>query len=401
MREVFHSWSTNAQYDRNESMIGLVKKLLSANIVIIILLLSGCSGRSKISFSTAGQQEIPFSYAENIKIYRNSDYTLAQLRNPWDTTKILHTYVLVNKNKQLPDSLPDGTVIRTPLNKSVVYSSVHCSLLIQLNALNAIKGICDLDYIFLDEIHKRVADGHITNIGNSMNPAIERVIDLHPDAILLSPFQNSGGYGRIEKLNIPILECADYMETSALGRAEWMKFYGILFGREAEADSLFEQVEQHYKSLMALARSDTKRPTVFSDLKSSSAWYVPGGRSTTGKIYDDANSAYIFDYTPNSGTIPMAFETVYDKGHNADFWIIKYTQLKDKTLAELKADFEPYTKFKAYQDGNVYGCNTGKIRFYEETPFHPDYLLQDLIKILHPSLLPDYDLKYFRKLADN
>ena len=400
-RKVFCLWSVNAQYDRKRSMIDMVKKLLSVNIVIIILLLFGCSGRSKIAFSTAGQREIPFSYAENIKIYKNKDYTIAQLRNPWDTTKVLHTYVLVDNSKTIPDSLPNGTVIRTPLSKSIVYSSVHCSLLIQLHALSAIKGICDLDYIFLDEIHKGVADGQIADIGNSMSPAIEKVIDLHPDAILLSPFQNSGGYGRIEKLNIPILECADYMETSALGRAEWMKFYGILFGKEAEADSLFAQIEKNYKKLMALARSDTKRPTVLSDLKSSSAWYVPGGRSTTGKIYDDANSQYIFSHTPNSGTIPMAFETVYDKGHNADCWIIKYTQPKDKTLSELKADVSAYTKFKAFRDGEVYGCNTGRVRFYEEVPFHPDYLLQDLIKILHPSLLSDYDLKYFRKLAEN
>ena len=64
-----------------------------------------------------------------------------------------------------------------------------------------------------------------------MSPDIEKVIDMHPDGILLSPYENSGGYGRIEKLNVPILECADYMETSALGRAEWVRFYGLLFGK--------------------------------------------------------------------------------------------------------------------------------------------------------------------------
>ena len=70
-----------------------------------------------------------------------------------------------------------------------------------------------------------------------MKPDIERIIDLRADAILLSPFENSGGYGRLEQIGVPIIECADYMETSALGRAEWMKFYGLLYGKEHEADS--------------------------------------------------------------------------------------------------------------------------------------------------------------------
>ena len=378
----------------------LKRFLLSANRVILILLLSACSGRSKISFSSSAKEHIPFNYAENIVLEKHTAYTLARLRNPWDTTKILHTYILIDKHKPIPDSLPDATVIRIPLTRSIVYSSVHCSLLLQLKAKDAIAGVCDLDYIYLPEIQEDCKNGHIADIGNSMNPTIEKVIDLHPDAILLSPFQNSGGYGRIEKLDIPLIECADYMETSALGRAEWMKFYGLLFGRTIEADSLFAKIEKNYKALMTLAASDSVRPTVFSELKSSSAWYVPGGRSTTGKLYADANAQYIFDYTPNSGSIPMAFETVYDKGHDADFWLIKYNQATDKTLKELRRDFAPYAKFKAYQHKNVYGCNTGDIPFYEESPFQPDRLLKDLIKIFHPSLLKEYDLKYFRKLAE-
>lgn len=109
-----------------------------------------------------------------------------------------------------------------------------------------------------------------------MNPDIEKVIDMHPDGILLSPYENSGGYGRIEKLNIPILECADYMETSALGRAEWVRFYGLLFGKEAEADSLFAGVEEAYLSLRNQVKDITPKPTVITELKTGGTWYVPG-----------------------------------------------------------------------------------------------------------------------------
>ena len=233
-----------------------------------------------------------------------------------------------------------------------------------------------------------------------MNPDIEKLIDLHPDAILLSPFENSGGYGRIEKLNTAIIECADYMETSALGRAEWMRFYGRLFGKSAQADSIFNEVEKTYRELCDLARNETNKPTVISDLKFGASWYTACGKSTTGRIYNDAGANYVFSDLKGSGSTPLTFETVFDKGCNADFWIIKYNQAKDKTYRELASDYAPYTGFKAYKERNIYGCNTGKTPFYEESPFHPEYLLKDLIKIFHPQLLEDYKPRYFTKLAE-
>ena len=152
-----------------------------------------------------------------------------------------------------------------------------------------------------------------------MNPDIEKIIDLRPDAIMLSPFENSGGYGRVGKLGVPVIECADYMETSPLGRAEWLRFYGLLVGQEQRGDSLFVQIEKEYLAVKDLAAQATSRPTVLSDLKYGSAWYIAGGQSTTGRLYADAGADYVFAELPNSGSVPMAFETVFDKGEHADF----------------------------------------------------------------------------------
>lgn len=143
---------------------------------------------------------------------------------------------------------------------------------------------------------------------------IEKIIDFHPDAILLSPFENSGGYGRIEKLGIPVIECADYMETSPLGRSEWVRFFGLLFGKRRQADSLFTAVRADYLQLCDLVKSVNQRPTVISELKSGSAWYVPGGKSTTGRLYQDAGAAYVWAEDEHSGSIPLSFETVFDRG---------------------------------------------------------------------------------------
>lgn len=376
------------------------KFLLSANIVITVLLLSACSGRSKTSSSLNGGDTLEIKYARNITIISFKDYKVAALRNPWDTTKVLHTYILVDKNKPMPKELSEGSIVRTPVSKAVVYSSVHSSLFNDLGAFSSIAGVCDLKYIKLSKIQEACKRGAIIDVGDGMSPDIEKIIDLHPDALLLSPFENSGGYGRVDKLGVPIIECADYMETSALGRAEWMKFYGLLTGKEAEADSIFTEVESRYNSLAKQALSCKDKPTVITELKNSSTWYIPGGNSTSAKLFHDAGAKYIFANDNHSGSVPMSFESVFEKGENADFWLIKYNQVKEKNYRELKEEYSPYANFAAFKNKKIYGCNTNSIPYYEESPFHPEQLLADLIKIFHPELTKGYELKYFSKLAD-
>lgn len=311
--------------------------LLSPNIVILVLLLSACGGRSRTSsHSETPVDTVEFRYAENIRILKFKNYAKVELRNPWDTLKTLHTYILTDRNNAKSSNLPEGTIVRTPLENAIVYSSVHNSLIAEIGGIESIAGVCDIQYIKHPQIKAMNEKGYITDCGSSMSPDIEKIIDLNADAVLLSPFENSGGYGRIEGIGVPIIECADYMETSPLGRAEWMKFYGLLTGKEQEADSLFRSIEKEYLSLKQIAKDVTNRPTVISELKYSSAWYVPGGKSTTAKMIDDAGADYIFSYTKESGSVPMSFETVLDKGQKADFWLIKYNQKQDKTYSELK-----------------------------------------------------------------
>ena len=376
------------------------KFLLSAHIGFMVLLLAACGGGGKTSSALSQEEIIPLKYAENLTLVKGEGYTEARLRNPWDTTKVLQTYILVEKDKPMPDHLPPGTIVRTPLSKALVYTGVHCALIHELGMVKSIGGICELQYIKVPEIIEGCRKGTIVNAGEGTNPDIEKIIDLHPDALMLSPYENSGGHGQVEKLKVPIIECADYMETSALGSAEWIRFYGLLFHQQAKADSIFAIVEKNYNELKALATSQPVKPKVMCELKSGSAWYVPGGRSTTGKLYKDAGGDYLFDSYPNSGAVPLSFETVFDKAQDADVWLMKYNQPSDKTLSGIREDYSPYANFKAFKERNVYGCNTGYQTYYEDFPFHPDLVLKDLIKIFHPSLLPEYELKYFSKLAE-
>ena len=179
-----------------------------------------------------------------------------------------------------------------------------------------------------------------------------------------------------------------------------MLFYGMLAGREKQADSLFASVEKEYMSVRDAVKNAENRPTVLSDLRYGSAWYIPGGNSTTGKLYADAGADYIFSDLKNSGSVPMSFEAVFDAARDADYWFVKYNQKTDKTYKELKTDYAPYARFKAFKEKHIYGCNTNRIPYYEELTFHPEKLLKDIAKIIHPELLEGYVPEYFSNLAD-
>ncbi|MDE5921552.1 MAG: iron ABC transporter substrate-binding protein, partial [Paramuribaculum sp.] len=159
-----------------------------------------------------------FEFARNITVDEADSFSVVRIRNPWDTLRTLHTYVLVADSLPLPSSLPEGTLVRTPLNNALVYSAVHVALIDELGAGEAIGGVCDSKYIHTPAVSSRIADGSVTDCGIGTAPDLERIMMLMPDAIMLSPFENSGGYGRVTSLGIPVIECADYMESSQLGR---------------------------------------------------------------------------------------------------------------------------------------------------------------------------------------
>lgn len=368
-------------------------------VLLAIMLFCSCDGTRK-SADAADGVTAEMKYADLLTLMECDGYVYAQIKNPWDSVGVLHSYVLVERDKDLPKDLPEGDIIRIPLSNSVVYTSVHNSLLNEIGAYSAIKGVCDLKYIDIKKLQADVKAGKIVDLGEGTNPNIEAIIDLSPDAILLSPFQNSGSYGRLGKLGIPIVECADYMETSALGRAEWMRFYGLLYGRAEVADSLFDAISTDYLDIKMLVAKEEKKPTVITDFKFGASWYVPGGNSTVGRLLADAGADYIFKDRPESGSVPLDPEVVFDAAIDAEFWVAKYSQATDKTYSEISQDYGNYSKMAAFKNKNIYTCNTTSVPFYEETPFHPNRLLKDYVKIFHPELLSDYQLRYFKKVCE-
>jgi len=330
-------------------------------------------------------------------VEKADSFAVADIRDAWHPGQLLHRYILVPRSQPLPSHMPEGTIVRIPLQRAVVFTSVHTALVAELAGTGPICGACDTEYITLPAVKNAIGRGEILDMGASMQPATEHIIAAKADALFVSPFENAG-YGAIGQLGIPLIECADYMENSALGRAEWMRFFGMLFGCAGRADSLFRAVEGRYAALSRRALGSKSRPTVFCDRKEGAAWYMPGGGSTLGKLYADAGAAYLFAASPESGSVPYSFETVYTKAREADFWLIKYGGADSLGYESLRRDFAPYARFRAWQERRIFVCNTFRSPYYEETPFHPDRLLADIVAILHPETMPGHRFRYYRPM---
>lgn len=364
-------------------------------LFIVVAFLASCKG-SHASSSAEGEGEVlPMKYAENLTVREFPDFTEVTVRNPWDTLKTLQKYILVERDSEMPAGLPEGTIIKVPVTNALVYSTVHNSLITELGAMDAIGGICNSKYVNGKELQARLASGRIVDCGVSLSPDLEKIIKLNPQVIMLSPFENNDKYAKVGELGIPIIECADYMETSPLGRAEWVRFYGMLFGKQDVADKMFAKTESNYLKLKKIANGLAIKPKVIIDQRYGQVWNVPGGVSTMGRLIEDAGGINPFASYEQSGSVPLAPEKVLAEAHDADIWFVRYNQEKDKSLRELGNDAPVNSQFKAYKNRRVYGCNTRYVNFYEETPFHPDRILEDMVHIMHPELSSSAPVRYY------
>ena len=394
----------------------------------VALLMAACQGGKTAAADAEAGDTLKMKYAKLLTIVKHGDgeeasdeaegidyqYAEAIIANPWKAGTMLHRYILIPKGEEgdktvamLAKRRSTGArcttdTVRTPVERSAVFIAPHCQLMYELGCQQAIRGVCDLDYINIPDVKKRVAasgstsaQNPIVDCGSSMAPDIERIIALKPEAILVSPFENSGGYGKLDKLHIPIIEAADYMESSPLGRAEWMKFYGMLFGNEEgksngisgscelRADSLFSKIEKEYLKLKAEAGKLPKGLSILTERKTGNVWYVPGGQSTIGILLKDANARYIFSDDQHSGSLAMSPEQILAKGKQVDVWAFKYFGGAPLSQAQLLQEYDGYKALAAFSQGNIYQVDTSTVPYFELTSFHPELLLREFIILAH------------------
>lgn len=348
---------------------------------------------------TAEKTENLITFANGFELYKTKDYTKLIIKNPYPNADKQFVYYLVNKDQH--PKLTDVIVINIPIKSIVATSTTHIPMIDVLNEANSLIAFPNLDYISTPSIRKRIEEQKIIDLGNNMQLNTEVLLNLKPDVLIGFSMQSQNKmYETIQKAGIPVILNGDWLESTPLGRAEWLKFFGALYQKDALADSLFNNIVKDYEQTKQLALSAIESPTILSGNINSNIWNLPAGESYSAQFFKDANSHYYWQNTTGNGSLNLSFETVFNQAQNAQYWIAAGPY---KSFKEMNETNPHYGEFKAFKTKQIYTFAlsigaTGGTLYYEEAALKPNIVLKDLIKVVHPELLPNYKPYFLKKL---
>ena len=356
----------------------------------VLILFSSCKNEwTKPLKDTIEGKTIQLKYAKGFTITDFKTHKILEIKNPWPNSDKTFKYILSDSN------------IKTPINKIVVTSTTHIPALELLGVEQALIGFPGTDYVSSEKTRQRIDSGLIRELGKNEGINTEVLLELNPDVVIGFGVDGTNKtFETIKKSGIPLIYNGDWAENSPLAKAEWIKFFGILFNKEIKADSIFNTIEKNYFEAKLLASKVENKPTVLSGAMHKDIWYLPNGSSPEAQLLKDANCNYLWSETTGNGSLALNFETVFDKAKSADLWLSPsyYTSIEALEKANIH-----YTKFDAFKTNNIYTFSntTGKnggVLYYELGMSRPDLVLKDLIKICHPELLVNYKLFFFKPL---
>ncbi len=340
-------------------------------------------------------------YAKGLEIYKYQGFSIIKVTNPWPQAKENFTYILKEKNGIIPDSLKQFTTIQIPIKSIVVTSTTHIPALELLGVENTLIGFPNTDYVSSEKTRKLIDARKVREVGSNESLNTEVLIDMKPDVIVSFGLNNSNPtLDNLRKSGLKVILNGDWTEHTPLGKAEWIKFFGTLYGLDSKANFVFSEIEKEYNTSLVLAKKISAKPTVLCGSMYQNQWNVPQGESWASLFLKDAQSDYIWATTKGTGSLPLPFEVILEKAQNADFWIAP----GDFSSLKQMSDSNPhYKEFASFKNKKVYSYALNKgakggILYFELSPSHPDWVLKDLIKILHPELLPKHQLFFFKKL---
>lgn len=317
------------------------------------------------------------------------------------------TKIELKKNQGKIEVISGGKTVvfkenELPLKTAMVIPTSAIAYLDQLNLTEKITGISQPDFIFNPKIHELINQNKINVIGSFDEIFIEKILMNKPDIFISTSSPTLAKFHeQLEKENIKVIFIDEYEELNPLARAEYVKIFGMLFGKENEASDLFNQIEKNYTEITTLVeKNQSKNPTVFANQIYGDIWYMPGGKSFQAKLIEDAGGNYLWKSDDGTGTLNLSFESVFEKANEADIWI-NAGDFADKST--LLASYKNYEWFSAFKNGKVYNWNNkitpkGANDYFETGTARPDLVLKDLAAIFHPELFPNYELRFYKKL---
>ena len=368
-------------------------------LVILSFSLVECKNESKPNVIISAKNEV--RYAKGFSIQNYDGYSVVKVKNPWPKATKTYTYILKEKNGIVPDSLNQFPVILVPIKNIVVTSTTHIPSLEMLGVEKTLVGFPNLNYISSEKVRALIDAKKVKELGANQALNTEVLIDLQPDVIIGYGLDNNNPtLDNLQKNGLKVLLNGDWNEQSPLGKAEWIKFFGAVYGKQELANSLFSKIEKDYLQTLEIAKRGTSHPTILAGDMYEDKWYLPQGTSWGCQLLKEAQGNYLWAETTGTGSLSLSFETVLVKGKNANIWI---TSGQFGSLQEMLDANPHYAQFKAFQNKNVFSFSgrkgkTGGVLYYELAPNRPDIVLKDIIKILHPELLRGYKPFFFEKL---
>ena len=378
-------------------------RLLYISIAVVFLTLyNSCKKETSIN-STNGlrKNSSKIRYAEGFDIQHFTNHKKLIIKKPYpDASKNL-VFILRSSPSKKEDTLSLKT-IHVPVKNIVVTSTTHIPMLELLGVEKSLVGFQDTNYISSEKTRKRIDSGFVRELGNEAAMNTEVLFELQPDVVIGFAMNSvNKTYNLIEKHGIPVIINGDWLEETPLGRAEWIKFFGVLFDKEKEADSIFRKIEHEYLAAISIAKKTRNKPSILSGaIMRNDIWSLPAGGSFVAQFLKDANVNYLWKESKGKGSLQLSFESVLDKAQNADYWIAPgYFSSK----AQLIEKNPHYKNFAAFNRNKIYTTTTkkgvtGGVIYYELGPTRPDLILKDLIKITNPTLLPNYKLNFFEQM---
>lgn len=371
--------------------------------------LLGAWRRSVLPEAAAFSGPTRIRYAKGFSIEYHDTHKVVRLFSPWRNAGQTFTYVLAKPGSALPPLPPGAVVIPMPIRRAAATTTICLPFFAMLHVESSLVGVSGAGRVCTPEIAERIRGGQIAEIGtgNGMLTLLdmERLYSLQPDFVMVygTGIPEFDLHSKLMEAGFKTVIFSNHMESTPLGRAEWIKFLAAFFDKEAEADRLFEEIAARYEALAEKARAVSARPVVFSGLYYRSLWYVPGGQSYAAKFIADAGGDYVWKEDRSAGSQSLDMETVVERARNADYWLDPWPS---GSLAELAAADDRFGLFKAFRNGNVYSGDAGTNEnggndFWETGVARPDLVLADLIAIFHPELMPSHRSRWYRRLPSD
>lgn len=329
------------------------------------------------------------SHARYFAVSECGNYTAVDVKDPWNGGAVAATYYVVyNDSVQTPS---DGYKIKVPVKNIALNSCSHIGFTDMLGCIDKVIGMSSAKYVYNSNLRRRIAAGDCVDIGDSFALNFEKTATLPVEAVMVTLYNNPDkNIERLIQTGIPVIYNVEWMEPDILGRAEWIKFFGVFYDRRQEADSIFNDICKRYETLAKKASSVEYRPSIIAGMPFKGTWYMPAGDSFMARLFETAGGSYKYAGSGGTGSLPLNLETVMADFSECDVWL----GTDAASLAEIENSDARLTSFKAFKDGNVYNQRKrstadGGNDFWETGVARPDLILQDLIRILHPGLSDD------------